>query len=46
MRVAAAPLLPCCDRGLAYQTFIDWLRGTAGCRDSGNAMEFARPDLP
>ena len=30
----------CRDRGLAYQTFIAWRRGTVGRRDAGNTMEF------
>jgi hypothetical protein len=30
----------CRDRGLSYQTFIAWRRGTAARRDAVNAMEF------
>jgi transposase-like protein len=30
----------CRDRGLAYQTFISWRRGTPARRDAGTAMEF------
>lgn len=30
----------CRDRGLSYQTFIAWRRGTAARRDAVNSMEF------
>jgi hypothetical protein len=30
----------CRDRGLSYQTFIAWRRGTVARRDAANAIEF------